>query len=751
MKVDKLQGKKTLKVDSFLADIVMPANELKIKPTITLNTVVEYYSKKLQKSDKAISFLKQYGLYSNELNRVAIGFADGSIESITGENQKAELQTLGIYDDKEYFLNCLTIPVYDDVNQVVNIYGINIDTLELKSLNDSGTFNYKALRVYDEIILCGSVFICLCFIIHGFSNAIYPANIKVLQDNRIKIVLLSYDDKTLKDILLREGFRVKTIQAPENGWIEYFKNPNVEELKRIITETFIIIPENINDITSRKSDTGYFFEIDEIIYEIRAVKEIFISNLRVNIKAIYNDNKHFDSIDLFSSKQRKHFSNESGNVFNIDSRKIEKDLIKILEFLENERDRNLRKEVKEEVYISDKDREIGLSFLKSDDLFEQIVSDMDVLGYVGESINKMLVYIVAISRLLDKPLCILVISQSGAGKSLLIDCVRKLIPESDVISLTSLSDMSLNYYDDFLHKFMILGESIHTDTIQHQIREIISSQKLSRLVTFKAEGKMKSEIITTKAIVSIALTTTSYKINAENLSRYFVVNADESKEQTERIHLLQREKYSLNRFQKQNTIPEIIRKHQIANRLLKKYTIINPYAHSLKFPANLLRTRRDNERFLDLIAAICFLRQYQKEIKVHDNIEYLECDVKDYEIAYSIMTGGLLSASMTELPKGAIDLYETLRKLVRKMVNNQGIEFHQVKFTQKEIRKETGYGQSWLQQNLKILVGYEYVHVIKGGTERQKGYYSLKDDVPLEEIAILTLPKPEEIKTAYSE
>ncbi len=744
MKVDRLKGKKTLNVDSFLSELVKTA------PTITLKTVSDYYSKQLLKSDKAVSFLKTYGLYSGELNRLGIGFSDGSIESISGESQKAELKNLGVFDNEEFFLNCITIPFLDELGQVVNIHGINIETLINISLNDRGVFNHKALKVYDEVILCDSAFAALCFLAHGFLNAVCSTDIKALLEHRIKTVILTFDDSKLKNKLLKEGINVKTKAVPEGGWIDYFKNPDVEEIKSSIAETIPVIPEHTNDITVKKTDTGIVFALDDIFYEIRTVKEIFISNLRVNIKAVNKDVKHFDSIDLFSSKQRRHFSNEAGAIFNIDPRKIEKHLIKILEYLEAERDRNLRKEIKEDVYMSDKDREIGLAFLKSENLFEEIIADLDALGYVGESVNKLLVYIVAVSRLLDNPLSILVISQSGAGKSLLIDCVRKLIPPSDVISLSSLSDMSLNYYDDFSHKFLILGESIHTDTIQHQIREIISSQQLSRLVTFKAEGRMKSEVITTKAIVSIALTTTSYKINAENLSRYFVVNADESKEQTERIHLLQREKYSLSRFQKQNTIPDIIHKHHIANKLLKRYDIINPYAHSLKFPANLLRTRRDNERFLDLIAAICFIRQYQKEIKVHNDLEYLECDSRDYEVAYRIMSGGLLSASQTELPKGAIDLYETLRKLVRKLAHNQGIEFHQVKFTQKEIRKETGFGQSWLQQNLKVLVGYEYIHVVKGGTERQKGHYSLKDDVPLEEIAILTLPKPDEIKTEYS-
>lgn len=57
-----------------------------------------------------------------------------------------------------------------------------------------------------------------------------------------------------------------------------------------------------------------------------------------------------------------------------------------------------------------------------------------------ESLNKQLMYLAASSRKLDDPISILILSQSAAGKSLLVETVKKLIPQEEVISLTSLSD-----------------------------------------------------------------------------------------------------------------------------------------------------------------------------------------------------------------------------------------------------------------------------------------------------------------------
>ena len=181
-----------------------------------------------------------------------------------------------------------------------------------------------------------------------------------------------------------------------------------------------------------------------------------------------------------------------------------------------------------------------MELLTSPTLFEQIVSDMDALGYVGEELNKQLVYIAASSRKLEDPISILILSASASGKSFLVDTVRKLIPPEDVIAVTSLSDQALNYIPDgeLLHKFLILGEAVHSETIEHQIREMLSGHQLSRLVALKDEktGKLASHTLTSQVIVSAIMSSTSHDINPENASRCFLVNADESAAQTARIH-----------------------------------------------------------------------------------------------------------------------------------------------------------------------------------------------------------------------
>ena len=155
---------------------------------------------------------------------------------------------------------------------------------------------------------------------------------------------------------------------------------------------------------------------------------------------------------------------------------------------------------------------------------------MEKIGYVGEDLNKQLLYLCASSRILDDPVSVLILSESASGKSMLVETVKKLIPSEDVVAVTSLSDQALNYIKDLMHKFLILGEAVHSDVIEHQIREILSGKELSRLVTVKDEktGKMESKIVRTPVIVASVMSSTGYSINPENTSRCFVINTDES-------------------------------------------------------------------------------------------------------------------------------------------------------------------------------------------------------------------------------
>ena len=524
------------------------------------------------------------------------------------------------------------------------------------------------------------------------------------------------------------------------------RNLETEDAKTAHTDT----ANNFDALICEKDGLFQIFRIGEVTYRLGGIKSLFVTSLRVNMRASDGQTSYYDSIDLYAARGRASFSQGVNRAWGAEPLRVERDLILILEHLEKERDEALRVGSKRAmVEMTHADRELGLDLLRDPLLFERIVSDLTSLGYVGEELNKQLLYLCASSRKLDDPISVLILSQSASGKSFLVDSVKKLMPPEDVVAVTSLSDQALNYIEDLSHKFLVLGEAVHGDVVEHQIREMLSGKELSRLVTIKdpETGKMQSRVVRTPVIVSSVMSGTNHSINPENASRCFLVNTDESREQTMRIQKSQRHKYSLEKLKTGNDeIERIIRTHRSAQRLLVKRSIVNDFAHFLVFPSSLMRTRRDHDRFLDLIACVCFVRQFQKREETEGAVSFIRCDIDDYRVAYRIMVEGVLSSTLRELPAGVQSLYDHIRILARAEAVKQKIGPTEVSMTQRQIREYTLQSQMMVKTGVRQLVEYEYLTLARGGNERSKGFYRLKGDEEMLKTDLSIIPTPEEME-----
>lgn len=67
--------------------------------------------------------------------------------------------------------------------------------------------------------------------------------------------------------------------------------------------------------------------------------------------------------------------------------------------------------------ISDEDQEAAIELLRDPDLLNRILSDFSRCGVVGEETNKLVGYLAASSRKLDKPLAIVIQSTSALVKA----------------------------------------------------------------------------------------------------------------------------------------------------------------------------------------------------------------------------------------------------------------------------------------------------------------------------------------------
>jgi hypothetical protein len=156
-----------------------------------------------------------------------------------------------------------------------------------------------------------------------------------------------------------------------------------------------------------------------------------------------------------------------------------------------------------------------------------------------------------------------------------------------------------------------------------------------------------------------------------------------------------------------------------------------------------MRLGRDHDRFLDLIACVCFLRQFQKRREISGGLTFIRCDLEDYEVAWKIMTAGIMQATVQELPEAALRLYEELRSWVKDQAKTQNLKPEELSFTQRQVREFTGLGHTWVRYGLRTLTDYEYLVVIKGSGERSKAFYKLRDDREIALVDVSRIPSPE--------
>ena len=208
-------------------------------------------------------------------------------------------------------------------------------------------------------------------------------------------------------------------------------------------------------------------------------------------------------------------------------------------------------------------------------------------------------------------------------------------------------------------------------------------------------GGLKTQENKVKGPVSIFLTTTRNYIDAETMSRFMVLTIDESRQQTELIHKLQREKDTLAGLLRNQDKEAVICKLLNAQRLLKPLLVINPYADRLTFNGDQLRARRDHKKYLNLIKTITYLYQCQrpiKQIKHQDKvIDYIEVTLDDIRLA-NTLSKEVLTRSLDEASPMSRELLRITHDMLIPQAKAEGKPILEIPFTRRAIREYTKWG-----------------------------------------------------------
>ena len=252
-------------------------------------------------------------------------------------------------------------------------------------------------------------------------------------------------------------------------------------------------------------------------------------------------------------------------------------------------------------------------------LLERVLEDFEKCGAVGEETNKKVSYLAAVSRLLAKPLAIVVQSSSSAGKSSLMEAVLDFMPEEHRESYTAMTGQALFYMGqkNLKHKILAIAEQQGAEAASYPLKLLQSEGKLNIASTGKdpVSGKHVTHEYTVEGPVMLFLTTTAHEVDEELMNRCLVLAVNEDREQTQAIHQKQREAQTLDGLKARRRRDKIVRLHRNAQRLLRPVDVVIECLKERRFPDTMTRTRRDHMKFIALIQAIALLHQHQREIK----------------------------------------------------------------------------------------------------------------------------------------
>jgi DNA primase catalytic core len=644
-------------------------------------------------------------------------------------------------------------------------------------LRHRGVWNEQALEASKEIILCESLIDALTFWSAGFRNVTASYGVQGFTDDHreaferygTRKVILAYDRDEAGEkaaaalaaeliamgiecwrVLFPKGmdaneYALKVTPAAKSlglllnkaEWLGKGKPAAKEETVAARSEpeeprlvAAGPVPEElVLPLAAHAIDVPAEVRAEEIVitqgdrrYRVRGLaKNLSYDLLKINLLASKNEGFHVDTLDLYSARQRAVFVKQAAIETGAKEEVIRHDLGRVLLKLEELQDAAIRQALEpkqQDVAIDEGDRAAALELLRDPKLLDRILADFERCGVVGEETNKLAGYIATVSRHLEAPLAIVLQSSSAAGKSSLMESILAFLPEEHRVQYSAMTGQSLFYMGetDLKNKVLAIAEEEGASRAAYALKLLQSEGVLTIASTGKdpATGRLVTQQYRVEGPVMIFLTTTAIDLDEELLNRCLVLNVNEDRRQTQAIHRLQREQQTIEGLLAKQKRAEILRLHRNAQRLLKPLFVANPYARELTFLDSQTRTRRDHAKYLTLIRSIALLHQYQRPVKSSGAVSYIEVVPSDIETA-NRLAHEVLGRSLDELPPQTRKLVLLIDEMVRNECERLKMERADFRFSRRDVRASTGWGDTQLKVHLHRLEELEYLLAHRGG------------------------------------
>ncbi|MBI2390063.1 MAG: toprim domain-containing protein [Deltaproteobacteria bacterium] len=703
-----------------------------------------------------------------------LGYRVPAMNRRLGAELRGRLQRLGVLRDSghEHMTGSVVVPLFDDAGNVVNMYGRKILDGKLRVgtpmhcwLDPSrrGLFNCEGLSSSKTLIVTGSILDALTFYAHGQTNvtAVHGLDgptedlVEVVKGYSVERVLIAFRRSSdgdaaaerLAGLVLPHGvevFRVvlpagmdvsdyaRSVEEPTAALMQVVRaamwmGGKTEEKRTptpIPAATFTTTREptptatakntpGADDTDTNDGDTAFTF--DSRRWRVRPLPGNAPGTLRANVFVSRDGLFHVDVFDLYSSRHRAAFVRQAVEELHVEEQTLKADLGHVLLRVEADTAKGQCRPEAPVRNMTDAERQAALSVLRDPNLLDRIVRDFDALGVVGEHTNLTVGYLATVSRLLDRPLAVVIQSSSAAGKSSLMDAILSVVPPEERMSFSALTGQSLFYMGGsaLKHKVLAVAEEAGAERAAYALKLLQSDGALTIASTGKdpSTGRLTSQEYRVEGPVAMMMTTTAIDLDEELLSRCLVLTIDEGPEQTRAIQEAQRHEMTLEGRLRRAERDRLVRLHHDVQRLLRPVLVVNPFAATMTYPDHRVRGRRDHRKLLALVEAIALLHQHQRPLRRHEHgghvVEYIEVAEADIDIAHRLLreVGGVGADDLPPQTRNVLGLLDGYVRSKAKPTENS------VRFTRREVREALGLGDTQAKIHLRRLVETEYVRL----------------------------------------
>lgn len=366
-------------------------------------------------------------------------------------------------------------------------------------------------------------------------------------------------------------------------------------------------------------------------------------------------------------------------------------------------------------------------------ILERFAEELPRCGLAGEEKNGKILFLALVSRLLTKPVNVVVTGPSSAGKSYLVETVLKFFPRSAYHDLTAMSERVLAYTEEpFSHRFLVLYEAaaLSGEVQTYLLRSLLSEGKIRYESVQKTKEGLSSVLVEKDGPTGLIMTTTAVWLHPENETRLLSITANDTQEQTANVMMA----LALLDVQEQAVDFE-------AWRALQKWLEGSGSPVTIPFATTLagltkpvaVRLRRDFGAFLNLIKAHALLHTATRE---RDEAGRIMATLDDYEAILDLVGGIIAETADAAMPDSVKETVFAVHELVEASSEDPPYA------TIKQVAEKMNLDRSAASRRLKTAMRRGFLRELEGKGKEKK--FVLGEPLPTEGVGIF--PTREELE-----